>query len=98
MSVCVRVGIFYFIAYFGFRLIQSSRSVMQNTLELFQSVKVCLERPGEAGGQERLANVARGVSTSLKECLSCLPGQQDFEAASQTIESMSRTVNINNVS
>uniref|UniRef100_A0A914UKX2 Talin 1 n=1 Tax=Plectus sambesii TaxID=2011161 RepID=A0A914UKX2_9BILA len=79
------------------KLIQSSRSVMQSSLQLFENVKVCLERPGDAGSQERLANVAKGVSSSLKECLSCLPGQQDFDAASQTIETMSRSVNISNI-
>lgn len=70
---------------------------MQTSLQLFEHVKVCLERPGDSGSQERLANVAKGVSQSLKDCLSCLPGQQDFDAAVQTIETMSRTVNINNV-
>jgi hypothetical protein len=71
---------------------------MQSSLQLFEQVKVCLEKPGDPGSQERLATVAKGVSTSLKDCLSCLPGQQDFDAAVQTIETMSRTVSITNVS
>jgi hypothetical protein len=49
---------------------------MRYSLELFEEVRVCLSQPNRPENQERLAIVAKSVSSALRECLSCLPGQQ----------------------
>lgn len=63
------------------RLVASARDVMEKSVMLLQEVQQCMTQPGHPENQQRLAQVAKAVTSSLNACISCLPGQQDLDGA-----------------
>ena len=70
---------------------------MQYSLHLFEEVRTCLHDPTRAENTERLATVAKSVSQALRECLACLPGQQDLDAAINMIDEMIRQLSLSSI-
>lgn len=67
------------------RLIDAAREVMTRSLELIEEARLVVQSPQGAASQQKLAQVAKGVSQALNRTVSCLPGQKDVDDAIKSI-------------
>ena len=62
------------------KLIDSARTVLQQSCSLVHESKQALQQPSDSSqNQQRLAKIARSIAQSLYECVNCLPGQKDID-------------------
>ncbi|XP_068221988.1 talin-2 isoform X2 [Palaemon carinicauda] len=67
------------------RLINAAREVMVRSSELIEEARIVVQGPQSAASQQKLAQVAKGVSQALNKTVNCLPGQKDVDDAILTI-------------
>ncbi|XP_071545978.1 talin-2 isoform X1 [Panulirus ornatus] len=63
------------------RLIDAAREVMIKSSELIEEARIVVQGPQNAASQQKLAQVAKGVSQALNMTVNCLPGQKDVDDA-----------------
>ncbi|XP_013386332.1 talin-1 isoform X1 [Lingula anatina] len=73
-------------------IIDAARDVMDKSARLIEEAKRAVSSPNSPDNQQRLAQVAKAVSHALNNCVNCLPGQRDVDAAIKEISSMSQTI------
>uniref|UniRef100_A0A3Q3VW09 Uncharacterized protein n=1 Tax=Mola mola TaxID=94237 RepID=A0A3Q3VW09_MOLML len=78
-------------------MLDSARDVMEGSVLLIHEAKQALISPGDAESQQRLAQVAKAVSHSLKNCVNCLPGQKDVDLALKSIGEASKKLLIETI-
>ncbi|XP_043934374.1 talin-1 [Protopterus annectens] len=64
--------------------------IMDKSANLIEETKRAVSKPGDPVSQQRLAQVAKAVSQALNRCVSCLPGQREFDAAIRTVGEASK--------
>ncbi|XP_057316525.1 talin-2-like isoform X2 [Hydractinia symbiolongicarpus] len=69
-------------------ILKAAKVVMQESAKLIEEAKHALENPNDPSNQQKLAQVAKGVSHALNNVVNCLPGQRVVEDA---IEEINRT-------
>ncbi|XP_014674038.1 PREDICTED: talin-2-like [Priapulus caudatus] len=67
------------------RIIEAARDVMNKSARLLEESKKAVNNPNNPENQQRLGLVAKAVSHSLNNCISCLPGQRDVDSAIKVI-------------
>ncbi|XP_076033858.1 talin_middle and talin-RS domain-containing protein rhea isoform X2 [Oratosquilla oratoria] len=67
------------------RLIDAAREVMVRSSELIEEARVVVQGPQSTASQQKLAQVAKGVSQALNKTVSSLPGQKDVDDAIKNI-------------
>lgn len=63
------------------RLLMAAREVMIRSSELIEEARIVVQGPQNAASQQKLAQVAKGVSQALNQTVNCLPGQKDVDDA-----------------
>lgn len=67
------------------RLIHAAREVMIKSSELIEEARIVVQGPQDVASQQKLAQVAKGVSQALNKTFNLLPGQKDVDDAILTI-------------
>lgn len=67
------------------RLIDAAREVMIKSSELIEEARIVVQGPQDTVSQQKLAQVAKGVSQALNKTFNLLPGQKDVDDAILTI-------------
>ncbi|XP_069174235.1 talin-2 isoform X3 [Procambarus clarkii] len=67
------------------RLIEAAREVMIKSSELIEEARIVVQGPQSVASQQKLAQVAKGVSQALNMTVNCLPGQKDVDDAIMSI-------------
>ncbi|KAK4327375.1 hypothetical protein Pmani_002156 [Petrolisthes manimaculis] len=67
------------------RLINAAHEVMIRSSELIEEARIVVQGPQTATSQQKLAQVAKGVSQALNQTVNCLPGQKDVDDAIMNI-------------
>ncbi|XP_050730859.1 talin-2-like isoform X3 [Eriocheir sinensis] len=63
------------------RLLIAAREVMIRSSELIEEARIVVQGPQNVASQQKLAQVAKGVSQALNQTVNCLPGQKDVDDA-----------------
>ncbi|KAG0722917.1 Talin-2 [Chionoecetes opilio] len=63
------------------RLLIAAHEVMIRSSELIEEARIVVQGPQNVASQQRLAQVAKGVSQALNQTVNCLPGQKDVDDA-----------------
>uniref|UniRef100_A0A7M5V5A6 Talin n=1 Tax=Clytia hemisphaerica TaxID=252671 RepID=A0A7M5V5A6_9CNID len=71
-------------------ILKASQVVMHESANLIEEAKRALENPNDPDNQQKLAQVARGVSAALNNVVNCLPGQRVVEDAIEEINAASQ--------
>ncbi|XP_048581539.1 talin-like isoform X2 [Nematostella vectensis] len=73
-------------------IVQAARGVIQESAKLINEAKKALNNPGDPNNQQRLAQVAKGVSQALNNCVNCLPGQREVEDSIKAVSAASQAL------
>uniref|UniRef100_A0A4W3IH71 Talin 1 n=1 Tax=Callorhinchus milii TaxID=7868 RepID=A0A4W3IH71_CALMI len=71
-------------------MLESASDLMDKSSNLIEEARKAMAKPGDPENQQRLAQVAKAMSTSLNRCVNCLPGQRDVDAALRTVGEASK--------
>ncbi|XP_047132289.1 talin-2 isoform X2 [Hydra vulgaris] len=71
-------------------ILKAAQVVMHESANLIEEAKTALENPSDPENQQKLAQVARGVSHALNNVVNCLPGQRVLEDAIEEIAEASQ--------
>ncbi|KAG7155036.1 Talin-2-like, partial [Homarus americanus] len=75
------------------RLIEAAREVMIKSSELIEEARIVVQGPQSVASQQKLAQVAKGVSQALNMTVNCLPGQKDVDDAIMNITDSTNDLN-----
>lgn len=78
------------------RIIDAAREVMYRSLELIEEARIVVQSPHGAASQQKLAQVAKGVSQALHKTVNCLPGQKDVDDAIKNITNYTNDLDAGN--
>uniref|UniRef100_H3CHP1 Talin 1 n=1 Tax=Tetraodon nigroviridis TaxID=99883 RepID=H3CHP1_TETNG len=73
-------------------VLDCAADVLDKSANLIEETKRAVVKPGDAEGQQRLAQVAKAVSQALNRCVNCLPGQRDVDNAIRSVGEASKTL------
>ncbi|XP_067653820.1 talin-1-like isoform X2 [Haliotis asinina] len=73
-------------------IIECAQDIMDKSVLLLEEAKRVMRDPSNPENIQRLNQVSKSVSNALNNCVNCLPGQRDVDAALRQITASSQTL------
>lgn len=74
------------------KVLDNSNQILESSVTLFEEIRWALENQQDAERHQRLTNIAKSLSNSLQNCVSCLPNHKDVDESIRSINESTRNL------